>query len=141
MWWQCVVYFDQQTGASYTLLWSKSSLIVFRQVFQSFSVRNGKRRKSIKNNEKIYIGKILTHIICSNRYFFVCTLSLFLFLMEKDRKTCENAKKMILTSEWHAKHLFAGQYTPQKWLGKILTQKVTFNMRQIKSKLTGKHTQ
>ena len=33
--------------------------------------------------------------------------------MEKDKKTWQNAEKIILTSKWHAKYRFAGQNTQQ----------------------------
>ena len=45
-------------------------------------------------------------------------------IMFFDGKRCENAEKMILTSEQHAKHLLASQGTQQLtlWL-KMFTQK------------------
>ena len=42
-------------------------------------------------------------------YFF----ALYFPVVEKDVKTCFDAKKMICSSEWHVEHLFAGQNIQQ----------------------------
>ena len=46
--------------------------------------------------------------LCGFPFFF---LSFFQLVTDKYEKTCFNAKQMILTSEWHAVHLFAGPNT------------------------------
>ena len=43
----------------------------------------------------------------------------FLFVMEKDRKTCLNAKKVISNREWHAEHPFAGQNTQHLFIQEL----------------------
>ena len=39
-----VVYFDQQTGALHVVA-GRNHLFVFKQIFPSFSIRNGKTKK------------------------------------------------------------------------------------------------
>ena len=48
--------------------------------------------------------------------FFWLIFAFFTFMMEKHRKSCFSVKKMISTSEQHAKHPFVGQNTQHIWL-------------------------
>ena len=47
-----VTYFDQQTGALHAIGWYESFLGAFKQVFQSFSVTNGKKKRKYNKNHQ-----------------------------------------------------------------------------------------
>ena len=63
--------------------------------------------KNVKKDQKWGLKNMHVFLL-----FFAFSF-LFAFVAEKDGKTCFNAKEMILTREWHAEHLFAGQNTQQ----------------------------
>ena len=50
-----VVYLDQQAGALHAVGWSKLFFSVLKQLFQSFSIKNGNTVKKFVNTKKMIL--------------------------------------------------------------------------------------
>ena len=58
-WNMTVVYFNQRRSALYTILWLKSSFSAFKQVFQPFSITNGKKVLVLYTNFYLMVNTLL----------------------------------------------------------------------------------
>ena len=58
-WNMTVVYFNQWRSALYTILWLKSSFSAFKQVFQPFSITNGKKVLMLYTNFYLMVNTLL----------------------------------------------------------------------------------
>ena len=118
-----VVYFDQQTGASYAVHWSKSASSILRYFHSFFHKREEKtkKQKKVKNKNfkgllvfrryiheekytkllKVYTYLHLNHANSSankiqDLYFSPFCYAFSNFFLILDKKYVENAKKLIL---------------------------------------------